>query len=75
MCAHLQPQAASIQRENPEYWYIQALYAALITLNTDLDSRASVRVRNPNSRLRESFGPSSRLGRLIRRSSTTTIES
>ena len=41
MCAHLQPQAASIQRENPEYWYIQALYAALIRLNTDLDTRNS----------------------------------
>ena len=46
MCAHLQPQVASIQRENPEYWYIQALYAALIRLNNDIDSRTSGRRRS-----------------------------
>ena len=59
MCAHLQPQAATIQRENPDYWFIQALFVALTTLDTDLDNRGSrrrsTRTGRRRSRLRDSI--------------------
>lgn len=59
LCAHLQPQAASIQREHPEYWFVQALYVALTTLDSDLDNRGnrrrSTRTGRRRSRLRDSI--------------------
>lgn len=79
MCAHLQPQVSSIQRENPGYWYIQALYAALVRLDTDLDDRdTATRNSRRSSRIRDSLRrrSSSRAdeGR-SKRSSTNTIAS
>ena len=49
MCAHVQPRVASIKRGYPEYWYIQALYAALMRLDNDLDNRASGSTRSRRS--------------------------
>ena len=69
ICAHLQPQATSIQRENPEYWFVQALYVALVRLDVDLDRRHSLsRVsRRRSSRFRDLCLPSSFVGLLRRR--------
>ena len=50
LCAHLQPQVSSIQRENPDYWYLRALYTALMRLDADLDTRSSGVSRRRSSR-------------------------
>ena len=54
MMAHLHPQVISIRRENPSYWYLRALYTALNSLDTDLDSRGGGG-RRRRSRLQDSL--------------------
>ena len=50
LCAHLQPQVGKIQGENPDYWYLRALYTALMRLDTDVDTRSSGVSRRRSSR-------------------------